>query len=604
MLIFLTLKFLHGGKILFYSQNAIEDVRMGNDIVNVVSSYVKLKEKGSSYFGLCPFHNETTPSFSVSVEKQLFHCFGCGASGNVFSFIMLIENYDFVGAVKFLADKINYTLVDNESFSPEMKEKEMLKEVLQDIHKKSARFFYDSLNSDDGKIASEYLDSRELTKSVRTKFGLGYALSARDSLFKYLLESGYDISAIIKSGLVVQGKSGGYFDRFQDRLMIPIFDVNSKIIGFGGRIILNGEPKYLNSPETLLFDKSRTLYSLNNARLAKKREIILVEGYMDVIGIYQGGFKNVVACLGTSFNAEHAKLLKKFVDSVILLFDSDDAGLKAVLRTIPILRANGLKVKVLQVKDAKDPDEFIRKFGAVAFKTELDSSVNHIDFQIKCIKAKYDLKKTEDKVDFILEVSKLLCTLNSAVSIDAYANQIAKITNIDVQSIKTEIEKISDKSLNAIKPNTKKDLFYSQKNILNQKGLIEAKKSIIYIISKEILVYNKIKLFLEPKELLDAVYEKLLTIIYELHEKKQNIYPAEIVNHFETVEEQKLVSDIFNTVLSQTDTKSLEKAVNDQIKLIKKANIDKQAALETEIGDMQARAIEKKSIDKLYITLS
>lgn len=587
----------------FYSQDVIEDIRMGNDIVSVISPYVKLKEKGSSYFGLCPFHNETTPSFSVSMEKQLFHCFGCGASGNVFSFIMGVENYDFIGAVKFLADKINYTLMDNEDFSNEMREKAILKEVLGDIHKKAARFFYDNLNSDDGKTASNYLDEREISKSVRIKFGLGYALPGRDLLFKHLLDQGYDISSITKSGLVIQNKNGGYFDRFQDRLMIPIFDVNAKIIGFGGRVILHGEPKYLNSPDTLLFDKSKTLYSLNNARVAKKREIILVEGYMDVIGIYQGGFRNVVACLGTAFNIEHAKLLKKYADSVVLLFDSDDAGLKAVLRTIPILKSSGLKVKVLQVKDAKDPDEFIKKFGATAFKSELDLAINYIDFQIKCIKSKYDLKKTEDKVDFILEVSKLLAALDSAVSIDAYANKIAKITNIDVNSIKTEIEKITDKSLNSIKPNTKKDLLYTQKNMLNQKGVIEAKKSIIFIISTNIYVYNKLKPFLKPSELSNEVYEKLLTIIYELHEKNSNICPAEIVNHFDTIEDQKLVSDIFNTVLSQTDNKSLEKAVNDQLKLIKKANVDKLAASENDINEILSLAIEKRNIEKLYISI-
>ena len=353
---------------MYYPEEIIEEILSRNDLVDVVSEYVRLKKQGSSHFGLCPFHNEDTPSFSVSPDKQMYYCFGCQSGGNVFTFIMQMENYSFVDAVKYLAARANIDLPQAE-YSEEVKKELKEREIVLNIHKETAKYFYSNLQSQRGKLADEYLRSRKVKDKIRKLFGIGYANADYADLYKYLLYKGYSEEMMLISGLIIPRKKGkGYIDRFRDRIMFPIFDVHNNIIGFGGRVLDDSLPKYMNSPETILFDKSKNLYGLNYARTAKEENILIVEGYMDVISLYQAGFKNVVASLGTAFNYQHAALLKRYTNEVVLVYDSDAAGIKAALRAMPILSSVGLKIRVLQIPGEKDPDDFIKEKGAEAFR--------------------------------------------------------------------------------------------------------------------------------------------------------------------------------------------------------------------------------------------
>ena len=326
---------------MYYSEDIVEEVRMKNDIVDVISGYVKLQKKGSSYFGLCPFHSEKSPSFSVSRDKQMYYCFGCGAGGNVFTFIMEYENYSFVEALKMLAERAGVELPEME-YSKEAKEKANLKNTLLEMNKLAARYFYSQLKGKNGEHAYRYLTDRGLTDTTITQFGLGYSNKYSDDLYKFLREKGYSDDLIRQAGLINTDEKHGIYDKFWNRVMFPIMDANNRVIGFGGRVMGDGKPKYLNSPETLIFDKSRNLYGLHRARTSRKPYFLICEGYMDVISLHQAGFTNAVASLGTALTAGHASLIKRYVSEVYLTYDSDEAGTKAALRAVPILKEAGI----------------------------------------------------------------------------------------------------------------------------------------------------------------------------------------------------------------------------------------------------------------------
>ncbi|MGN1318174.1 MAG: DNA primase, partial [Lachnospirales bacterium] len=513
-----------------YPREVIDEIRFGNDIVDVISEYVKLTKRGSSYVGLCPFHKEKTPSFNVNGDDQFYYCFGCGAGGNVISFIMAHEGYNFTDAIDFLAKRINYTLPEME-YSDEFSKKLEIKKKLYEIHKIAARFYYDMLQSSSGKNAVSYLDKRQITIPIRRKFGLGYSPISKGSLYNKLKEEGFDDDIIFKSGLAYKKDDNTVYDKFFNRLMFPIIDVYGNIIGFGGRIIGDGQPKYLNSPETEIFTKSRNLYNLNLAKKSKIREFILVEGYMDAISIYQAGFKNVVASLGTAFNEKHAKVLKSYADSVILLFDSDEAGTKAILRAIPVLTGAGLKVKVVQVTDAKDPDEYIKKFGAAAFGELIKKANSHYIFQAEQIRKKYDLSLLEDRINFTEEIAKLMSGIENTIEADAYIKEISKITDIDINSIKSEISKL----------NNGVDTLLYRKRLNNAKnsvkdGVDTARKGLINILVSNRGLYKIFYDNVKPEFLVDTIYSKVLSIIYELYEHDKDAIPSDIVSRFENID--------------------------------------------------------------------
>ena len=345
---------------MYYSEEVIEEVRTKNDIVDVISGYVRLQKKGSSYFGLCPFHNEKSPSFSVSREKQMYYCFGCGAGGNVFTFLMDYENFSFVEALKFLADRAGVVLPEME-YSKEAKARADRKTQLLEINKLAAQYFYVQLKSEQGKTAHAYLTGRQLSEETIKAFGLGYSSKYSDDLFRYLRKRGYTEDLIRQAGLINTDEKNGVYDKFWNRVMFPIMDVNNRVIGFGGRVMGDAKPKYLNSPETEIFDKSRNLYGLNRARTSRKPYFLVCEGYMDVIALHQAGFTNAVASLGTALTTGHAALIKRYVQEVYLTYDSDEAGTRAALRAVPILKEAGITAKVIRMDPYKDPDEFINR---------------------------------------------------------------------------------------------------------------------------------------------------------------------------------------------------------------------------------------------------
>ena len=590
-----------------YPREIIDEVRMQNDIVEVISQYVPLKQKGSSYFGLCPFHNEKTASFSVNSEKQFYYCFGCGAAGNVFSFLMEMENLDFPEAMKKLAERAHITLPEPEK-SAQVIAAEQTKQRLFDIHTAAGRYFYDCLQEKQGEQARAYLAKRQMDPRMARKFGIGYSPDSYDALFKHLKEKGFTLSDILKSGLVLENKDGkGYHDRFRGRLMFPIFDVQGRVVGFGGRILAKGEPKYLNSPETILFSKSRNLYGLNFAKAAKKRELILVEGYMDMLSIYQAGFKNVVASLGTAFNNDHARTLKRFADDVILLYDSDEAGTNAALRAIPVLVKNGFRVKVTQVPDGKDPDEFIKSKGAAEFSKLLINAVHYISFEIACIQRKYNLKNPEHRVRFATEAAETLAKLDSEIERNVYLGEVSRVTGVEEEAIRSEIQKLMRKEDEAFRKEAEK----RQQNLKNytaegrkvEKGLIEAQRNLLYFASQQQGVYQILKDVLEDDDFTEDAFRKGFHYIGELWSSSGHVFPADLVSRFEETKEQKMVTEIFAVQLPTENGADMEKAINEEVRLLKRTKIDHLTATAATVEDIQRMVEERKKLESLYITI-
>ena len=587
-----------------YSQDVIAEVRAGNDIVDVVNSYVPLKQKGNNHWGLCPFHTEKSPSFSVSADKQMFHCFGCGANGNVISFIMRYENFGFVEAVKHLADRIHYILPEPSNAEAYRKAAHQ-REVLQELHIKAARFYYDSLGSREGEMAADYLTARRVSEGMRRRFGLGYAPQGWTSLYKHLQGLGYDAETIALAGLITPSKKGDYVDRFHNRVMFPIFDVQGKVVGFGGRTLGSDGAKYLNSPDTPIFDKSKNLYGINLARQARSEEIIVVEGYMDVIALHQAGFSNAVAALGTAFNEEHVVQLKKYCKRVILLFDSDEAGEKAALRAIPIAAAGGLQVRVLQLAGAKDPDEFIMKFGPGAFADAADNAMPYPAFQIACARKKCDLSDMEQKVRFTTEAAAIIAALPNSIERAAYVKDVAEATGIDETAIREEITKRVDKSADAVRVPRAVSRPAVQTGRVVTRGVDEAKRNVLAVALARGDLCAKLREHVSTDELSEPVYVTLYEWITTRHEAKLPVVAADAVSLFETVDEQNLASLIFTLRFEYETEDALIKALNDQLFVIKTAYVS--AKVEEAAASGDAEAIQKwgamrRSLKNSYIT--
>ena len=410
---------------MYYSGEVVEQVRAGNDIVDVIGSYIKLQKKGANHMGLCPFHGEKTPSFSVSGGRQMYHCFGCGVGGNVFTFVMEYENFSFPEAIKYLADRAGIKLPEQE-FTPEARKNADKRKRLFDINKEAAKFYYVQLKSETGKPAYEYFKRRGLSDETIVKFGLGYSDKGGRELYRYLKAQGYEDDILRESGLFTFDEKRGVYDKFWNRAMFPIMDGNSKVIGFGGRVMGDGEPKYLNSPETTIFDKSRNLYALNYARQSRKSYFLLCEGYMDVISLHQAGFTNAVASLGTAFTGLQANLISRYVKEVYITYDSDGAGQKAALRAIPILRAAGISAKVIDMKPYKDPDEFIKALGAEEYEKRIMNARNSFYYEIDVLKSEFDFSDPEQKTKFFRETAKKLLQFTEELERRTYTEAIAK----------------------------------------------------------------------------------------------------------------------------------------------------------------------------------
>lgn len=594
-------------RVMRYPREIVEEVRLQNDIVEVISQYVPLKQKGGSYFGICPFHNERTPSFSVSSEKQFYYCFGCGAAGNVFGFLMEMENCDFVEALKKLAERANVQLPEPQK-NVQAIAAEQLRQRLAEMHSAAGRFYYDMLQSEEGAIARSYVEQRQISPQICRKFGLGYAPNRHNALLEHLQEKGYSLADMLEGGLVLENKDkNGYHDRFRNRLMFPIFDHRGRAVGFGGRIIGKGEPKYLNSPETVLFSKSRNLYGLNFAKETRKKELILVEGYMDMISLYQAGFHNVVAALGTAFNQEHARTLKKFAEDIILLYDSDEAGTNAALRAIPVLRANGFRVRVTQVPDGKDPDEFIQHNGAQEFSKLLLNAVHYISFEIACIQKKYNLQNPEHKIRFATEAAEVLSKLDNAIERNVYAGEVSRITGVEEAAIRSEIDKRVQKEDAAFQRETEKRHTLNQKPAtLTQhrvRGLLEAQRSLLYFCAADEKVYERLRDILEQDDFTEELYYRIFCTIGSLWQEVGNVFPAELVSCFESTAEQKPVTEIFAIQIPAETKEDMQKALNEAVRLLKRTRIDQKTAAAATVEEIQALVDARRKLDSLYITI-
>lgn len=559
-----------------YSEELIEEIRTKNDIVDVISSCVRLQKKGSSYFGLCPFHNEKSPSFSVSPVKQMYYCFGCGAGGNVITFLMEYENATFQEAVKTLADRAGVSLPEVE-YSEEMRQKESRRAKLLEVNKEAAKYYYYLLRSPKGQTGYRYLAGRKLSEETMKKFGLGYADGARSDLSAYLRSKGYADDLIKESGLAGFDEKRGVHDKFWNRVMFPIQDANHRVIGFGGRVMGDAKPKYLNSPETAVFDKSRNLYGLNFARTARTGNIILCEGYMDVIAMHQAGFGQAVASLGTAFTAGQAGLLKRYAEEVLLAYDSDGAGTNAALRAIDILKEAGLRARVIDMQPYKDPDEFVKNLGTEAFQERIDKAENSFFFELKILERNYRMEDPESKTAFHREIAKKLCGFEEEVERENYMEAAAERYHIGYDNLRKLVNGYAArtglvKSVERPKATTKERSSPEEMSRRSQRLLLTW-------LVEEPEVYPKIKAYISAAdftdELIGQVADKLFAGL-----AGDGFQPASIVSAFEDEEEQREVAKIFNTKLPRLQTiQEKEKALRDVLLSVKQNSFDHYSAL-------------------------
>lgn len=590
---------------MYYPEELVEEIRVQNDVVSVISEYIQLNKKGSSHFGLCPFHNEKTPSFSVSADKQIYHCFGCGAGGNVYTFVMELENYSFLEAVKHLADRAKIDLPEPE-LSEEAKEKLQYKQKLFEMNRESAKYFYHQLYSNRGGASLQYLSGRKIDKQTLKKFGVGYANITRQDLFTYLKNKQFDTKGIHEVGLIIPEKSGkGYFDRFWNRVMFPIFDVHNKVIGFGGRVLGDGEPKYLNSPESIIYNKRRHLYGLNLARTSKKGYALVVEGYMDVISLHQAGFDNAIAPLGTAFTPEQAMLLRRYFTDVVIAFDSDEAGKKAALRTIPILERNGLNVKVIQVPEFKDPDEFIKNKGAEAFEKLIAGSHVGILFEIDVMSRSYNLDQADEKIKFLESVARRLVELESAVAKDVYVEDVSKRFKVAASTLKEQMNKIiRNTGLMPRNQEPKKKQNNAGANLDQDDGASKIQGNLVAVMYQFPEIFPIIKKHVELDEFMNPYYRKAADYLFKQYNQGNNVQLASVITLYDEVEEQKKMTNILNSTIKFETTLLQEKAVNELVKALKQANIDYLSRRTSDIEALNKLIIKKRQLQSLYITLS
>lgn len=559
----------------FYSEEIVQEVIAANNIVDVVSSYVNLKRRGNTYFSVCPFHREKTPSFAVSADKQVYHCFGCGEGGNVIGFIMRVENLGFREALEFLADRAKLELpvtnLNDEGLSQdELKMREFHKNQMYEINREAGRFFYSNIEKSEK--AKEYINKRSLDKSTVVKFGLGFALSD-NGLVQYLLEKGFKEEDILATGLA--GKNdydGKLYDKFRDRFMFPIFDIRGRVIAFGGRALesheelkINGIPKYVNSPENLIYSKGRHLYGLNVAKKSSKKmkKIVVVEGYMDVISPHKAGVTNVVASLGTALTEAQGRLLRQYADEVILSYDSDAAGQKAIMRGLEVLQSLGVSAKVLQMEGAKDPDEYVLKYGKERFERLVDNSISLVEFKMKTYEKDYDLNDTTQKIHFLNKMAEVLSKIENNIERDIYVDQLSDELGVGKEAILAEIDKITFKD--------KANLINWQKPILiseDKKGESDSHKNeieeiLIYLLcEKNKNVYERIKSEVKEEDLKDETNRILLQRLYDEYEK-DNMENIDIMSICKTDKDFSRMSAI---LMKENIADNIERVLNEVLK--------------------------------------
>ena len=627
---------------MYYPDEVIEEVRMKNDIVDVISGYVKLQKKGANYFGLCPFHNEKSPSFSVSPGKQMYYCFGCGAGGNVLTFVMEYENYTFQEALQSLADRAGVTLPKME-YSKEAREQAEFRARLLEVNKLAANYFYYQMKQPQGKIAYEYFhDKRKLTDETMLRFGLGYSNKTSDDLYRFLKEKGYDDAFLSQTGLVTIEERGGR-DKFWNRVMFPIMDVNNRVIGFGGRVMGDGEPKYLNSPETKLFDKSRNLYGLNYARTTREKYMLVCEGYLDVISMHQAGFTNAVASLGTAFTSQHAGVLKRYTDQVILTYDSDGAGIKAALRAIPILRDAGISARVLNMKPYKDPDEFIKNMGADAFKERIAQAKNSFLFEIDVLKRNYQLEDPEQKTKFYQETAKKLLQFGEPLERDNYIQAVSREQMIKEEELRQLVNRLGMqmglKAGDSYREDASGRSVISRENgsgpgndmgrpeyggnpyegqaAQNQAaikktgrkqeredGIRRSQRLLLTWLIENPALFDKIKGIITADDFVEDLYHQVAVMVFEGHEAG-NVNPAGILSRFINDEDQyKEVAALFNASLKESlNNEEQKKAFAETVMKVRKNSLDTASRNAKDIAQLQEIIKQQAALKQLHISL-
>ena len=590
---------------MYYTEEQIEEVRSKSDIVQIIGRYVNLKRTGSSYVGLCPFHSEKSPSFNVSPSRQMYKCFGCGVAGNVITFIMEYENYTFPEAMEFLAEQAGVTISKSE-LSPEMKREKNLRTELVQINAKAASYYYAKLKSPAGKTGYEYFLSRGLSEETIRHFGLGYAGQGGSELYRYLKNQGYADQVLKETGLFKMDERGVY-DKFWNRVMFPIMDINNRVIGFGGRVMGDAKPKYLNSPETKLFNKSKNLFGLNYAKLGKKKNIILCEGYMDVIAMHQAGFTNAVASLGTAFTSEQAVILRRYTDEVLLTYDSDQAGVKAALRAIPMLRDAGINARIVHMEPYKDPDEFIKGLGSEEFEKRMAEAQNAFLFEIDVLRKSYDISDPEQKTKFDHEMAAKLLVFEDKVQRDNYIETLSAKYSIK----KEDLRGLVIKSANRIPANKGNANVHSEgynRNIkkVKESGIEHSYKLLLSWLADEPNLFDDVSKIINKDAFEEEPYRKAAALLYEQFENGE-VIPARIINHFEEADEQKAIADIFQTTFKvKMEKDDMEKALNEIVYKIKKYSIDKKLKNMTDINNLQNLMIEKNKLqnrEKMHISL-
>ena len=574
----------------------LDELMLRNPIEDVVGQYVSLKRSGANMFGLCPFHGEKTASFSVAPDKGIYYCFGCHKGGGAVNFMMEVEGLSYPDAVRALAKRVGMEVPEDEQYQSRYRQQERL----WALHKEAARFFHSQLYSGVGKEALDYALRRGMSKSILTTFGVGYAPNTWDALIRAMRAKGYTDEELKDSGLVtVSQKNGRIFDRFRDRLMFPIIDVRGNVIAFGGRIIKNdpNAAKYLNSPETMIFNKRKNLFGLNLAKKTKADSLILVEGNIDVVALHQYGFDNAVASLGTSLTEEHAALLTRYTENVVLIYDGDEAGQRAAQRAIPMLEKAGLHIKVLQLKDAKDPDEYLKKFGADKFKLLLEESSNRVEYQLNAIAKKYDIREDEQKVKFISEAAEFISTLPNAVQREVYGHRVADAAKISYDAMKIEVgkaykrriarekkrqEKISMAPAQALQPKSRTIRYDNMKSAM-------AEEAVLAMILRESALLDEIK-DLSSEEFSSGLLGSVYLQLRQRHDQGLDVSLGVLCDL--TGEEMSHVTGIFQRQQGPVS----EKALRDCVRIIKAEHSASNVSSEDDLMALRNRYRESKGM--------
>ncbi len=554
-----------------YSDDLVEEVRARSDIVDVVSGYIGLKRKGSSWFGLCPFHNEKSASFSVSRDKQMYYCFGCGAGGDVFNFVMDYENFSFTEAVQTLAQRSGMELPQQED-TPQAARERDLKTQLLEIHKEAAKFYYLQLRGKNGEQAYQYLKGRALSDETIRSFGLGFAPKTSNGLYLHLKQMGYADLLLNQSGLFLFDEKSGIRDKFWNRVMFPIMDIHQHVIGFGGRVMGDGKPKYLNSPETTLFNKSKNLYGLNYARKARKKNLIACEGYMDVIAMHQAGFTNAVASLGTALTTQQVSLMKRYTDEVLLLYDSDAAGRNAALRAIPLLTSVGIRTKVISLHPFKDPDEFIKNQGVKAFEERLLQGTNGFMFRIEMEEEKYDLKDPQGRTDFLHKAVEMVFSIEDEIERNSYLHAIANRYHTDVSMLERMLRQLAMRGapVQSVVPDHEIPV---KRRGDKEDGYAKAQKLLLTWIVSYPDIYRSIRSYVSVEDFTVPLYRKIAGLLDE-QLKQGTLNPARIMSEFSEGDEHNEAASVFHARLQLSSDKERQQALFDVICRIKESSLE------------------------------